>query len=168
MKLKDKVALVTGAGSGIGRAIAQLFAEEGARVIANDVREEAAKETVAAISSGGCAIQADVADSAQVRAMFAQIEREFGTLDVLVNNAGIGTAASSGANRDRIRERSDEIHERRSAQLTPHDAHVLHRRMKVGGEQENDARFIQDASRGRRVEHDADAERLEYVRRPAA
>src|SRR5207245_550496 len=107
MKLKDKVALVTGAGSGIGRAIAQLFAEEGARVIANDVREEAAKETVAAISSGGCAIQADVADSAQVRAMFAQIEREFGTLDVLVNNAGIGTAGSSGASRDRIRERSD-------------------------------------------------------------
>ncbi len=107
MKLKDKVALVTGAGSGIGRAIAQLFAEEGARVIANDVREEAAKETVAAIPSGGCAIQADVADSAQVRAMFAQIEREFGTLDVLVNNAGIGTAGSSGASRDRIRERSD-------------------------------------------------------------
>ena len=107
MKLRDKVALVTGAGSGIGRAIAQLFAEEGARVVANDVREEAAKETVAAIPSGGCAIQADVADSAQVRAMFAQIDREFGTLDVLVNNAGIGTAGSSGANRDRIRERSD-------------------------------------------------------------
>ena len=92
MKLKDRVALVTGAGSGIGRAIAQLFAEEGARVIANDVREESAKETVAAIPSGGCAIQADVADSAQVKAMFARIDREFGTLDVLVNNAGIGTA----------------------------------------------------------------------------
>src|SRR6266508_3159414 len=99
MKLKDRVALVTGAGSGIGRAIAQLFAEEGARVIANDVREEAAKETVAAIPSGGCAIQADVADSAQVKAMFVQIEREFGTLDVLVNNAGIGTTPTT--NRDR-------------------------------------------------------------------
>jgi 3-oxoacyl-[acyl-carrier protein] reductase len=105
MKLKDRVALVTGAGSGIGRAIAQLFAEEGARVIANDVREEAAKETVAAIPSGGCAIQADVADSAQVKAMFAQIEREFGTLDVLVNNAGI--AGTSTTNRDRLRERAD-------------------------------------------------------------
>ncbi|HEY4909084.1 MAG TPA: SDR family NAD(P)-dependent oxidoreductase [Methylomirabilota bacterium] len=105
MKLKDKVALVTGAGSGIGRAIAQLFAEEGARVIANDVREEAARETVASMGSGGCAIQADVADSAQVRAMFAQIDREFETLDVLVNNAGI--AGGSGANLDRIRERSD-------------------------------------------------------------
>src|SRR5229473_1399582 len=105
MKLKDRVALVTGAGSGIGRAIAQLFAEEGASVIANDVREEAAKETVAAIPSGGCAIQADVADSAQVKAMFAEIEREFGTLDVLVNNAGI--AGTSTTNRDRLRERSD-------------------------------------------------------------
>src|SRR5438445_12507324 len=98
MRLTDKVARVAGAGQGIGRAIAQLVAEEGARVIANDVREEAAKEPVAAISSGGCAIQADVADSAQVRAMFAQIEREFGTLDVLVNHAGIATAARSGAN----------------------------------------------------------------------
>ncbi len=105
MKLKDRVALVTGAGSGIGRAIAQLFAEEGARVIVNDVREEAAKETVATIPSGGCTIQADVADSAQVKAMFAQIEREFGTLDVLVNNAGI--AGTSTTNRDRLRERAD-------------------------------------------------------------
>jgi len=60
---------------------------------------------VAAIPAGGCAIQADVADSAQVKAMFAQIEREFGTLDVLVNNAGI--SGTSTTNRDRLRERSD-------------------------------------------------------------
>src|SRR6266852_9094680 len=105
MKLKDRVALVTGAGSCIGRAIAQLFAEEGASVIANDVREEDAKETVAAIPSGGCAIQADVADSAQVKAMFAEIEREFGSLDVLVNNAGI--AGTSAADRDKLRERAE-------------------------------------------------------------
>src|SRR5216684_1853114 len=101
MKLKDRVALVTGAGSGIGRAIAQLFAEEGARVIANDVREESAKETVAAIPSGGCAIQADGVDRAHVRAMVDRAEREFGTREELVNNGGIGTAGSSGANRDR-------------------------------------------------------------------
>jgi 3-oxoacyl-[acyl-carrier protein] reductase len=110
VKLKDKVALITGAGSGIGRAIATLFAEEGARVIANDVNEKAARETVEALGaagSGARAIQADVADSAQVKAMFAEVEREFGSLDVLVNNAGIGSAGTSTADRDTLRDRSD-------------------------------------------------------------
>jgi 3-oxoacyl-[acyl-carrier protein] reductase len=110
VKLTDKVALVTGAGSGIGRAIATLFAEEGARVIANDVNEKAARETVetlGAARSGARAIQADVADSAQVKAMFAEVEREFGSLDVLVNNAGIGSAGTSTADRDTLRDRAD-------------------------------------------------------------
>ncbi len=110
MKLKDRIALITGAGSGIGRAIATLFAEEGARVIANDVNEKAARETVeklGAAGSGARAIQADVADSAQVKAMFAEVEREFGSLDVLVNNAGIGSAGTSTADRDTLRDRSD-------------------------------------------------------------
>lgn len=110
MKLKDKVALITGAGSGIGRAIATLFAEEGARVIANDVNEKAARETVEALGaarSGARAIRADVADSGQVKAMFDEVERELGSLDVLVNNAGIGSAEASAADRDRLRERSD-------------------------------------------------------------
>jgi len=110
VRLKGKVALITGAGSGIGRAIATLFAEEGARVIANDVNEKAARETVeklGAARSGARAIQADVADSAQVKAMFAEVEREFGALDVLVNNAGIGSAGTSTADRDTLRDRSD-------------------------------------------------------------
>jgi len=110
VKLKDKVTLVTGAGSGIGRAIATLFAQEGARVIANDVNEKAARETVEALGAAGTgarAIQADVADSTQVKTMFAEVEREFGSLDVLVNNAGIGTAGTSPADLDRLRERSD-------------------------------------------------------------
>jgi len=108
VKLKDKVALITGAGSGIGRAIATLFAREGAQVIANDLNEKAARETVEALGaagSGARAIRADVADSAQVKAMFAEIEREFGSLDVLVNNAGI--AGTSAADRDKLRERAD-------------------------------------------------------------
>ena len=108
MKLENKVALITGAGSGIGRAIARLFAEEGARIVVNDVSASAAKETVESLGargSGARAIQADVADSAQVKAMFAEVEREIGTLDVLVNNAGI--AGTSPAERDRLRERSD-------------------------------------------------------------
>jgi 3-oxoacyl-[acyl-carrier protein] reductase len=110
VKLKDRIALITGAGSGIGRAIATLFAEEGARVIANDVNEKAARETVEELGvarSGARAIQADVADSAQVKAMFAEVEREFGSLDVLVNNAGIGSAGTSTADRDTLRDRAD-------------------------------------------------------------
>jgi 3-oxoacyl-[acyl-carrier protein] reductase len=95
MKLKDRIALVTGGGSGIGRAIALLFAEEGARVVVNDVNLPAAEQTVAAMEAArGRAVRADVADSAQVRAMFAEIEREFATLDILVNNAGIAPAGA--------------------------------------------------------------------------
>src|ERR1700687_5081247 len=107
MKLKDKVALVTGAGSGIGRAIAPRFAAEGARVVLNDLHKDVADKTLAEIGEGhGCAIQADVADSGQVRAMFAEIERTYdGRLDILVNNAGI--AVTSAAGRDRLRDRSD-------------------------------------------------------------
>src|SRR5712691_6287337 len=97
MKLQDRIALVTGAGSGIGRAIALLFAEEGARVVVNDVRLEAARETVDAVClehSQARVIRADVSDSGQVKAMFAELEGEFGGLDILVNNAGIAETAA--------------------------------------------------------------------------
>jgi 3-oxoacyl-[acyl-carrier protein] reductase len=103
VKLENRIALVTGGGSGIGRAIALLFAEEGARVVVNDVKREAAEKTVEAMGGArGRAIQADVADSAQVRAMFAEVEREFGGLDVLVNNAGI--ASQTPAEGERLRQ----------------------------------------------------------------
>ena len=107
MKLRDHVALVTGAGSGLGRAIALLFAEEGARVVVNDVRLDVAEKTVSEMKgpAGGRAIQADVADSAQVTAMFATIERELGALDILVNNAGI--AAGPGDDRAEIVRKSE-------------------------------------------------------------
>jgi 3-oxoacyl-[acyl-carrier protein] reductase len=96
MRLEGRIALVTGAGSGIGRAIALRFAEEGARVVVNDARLDAARETVDAMGArraAGRATLADVADSAQVRAMFAEVEREEGGLDILVNNAGIAEGA---------------------------------------------------------------------------
>jgi NAD(P)-dependent dehydrogenase (short-subunit alcohol dehydrogenase family) len=92
MRLKEKVALITGAGSGIGREAALLFAKEGASVVAVDMNDAAGKETVAAIEKdGGRAVfvHADVSRSADVEAMVAAAKRTYGRLDVLFNNAGI-------------------------------------------------------------------------------
>jgi 3-oxoacyl-[acyl-carrier protein] reductase len=108
MKLDGRIALVTGGGSGIGRAIALLFAEEGARVVVNDVEPAAAEETLAAMGAAraaGRTIVADVSDSGQVRAMFAEVERDLGRLDVLVNNAGI--AETSPGERERLAARGE-------------------------------------------------------------
>ena len=107
MKLEGRIALVTGGGSGIGRAIAHLFADEGALVVVNDVRLEAAEKTVKEMRDPGRgrALQADVADSGQVRTMFVALEREFGALDVLVNNAGVAT--TSGEDREAIAKRAE-------------------------------------------------------------
>jgi 3-oxoacyl-[acyl-carrier protein] reductase len=109
MKLKDRIALVTGGGSGLGRAISLLFAEEGAHVIVNEVRLETAEQTVASMKgpAGGRAIQADVSDSAQVKTMFATIEREVGGLDILVNNAGI--AFGPGDDRAEVNRKSEAL-----------------------------------------------------------
>jgi len=107
MKLEGRTALVTGAGSGIGRAIAMRFGEEGARVIVNDLNREGAEATVAAMGAArerGSVIQADVSDSAAVRAMFEEVEKRFGGLDILVNNAGIG---ETGNRRDELNERGE-------------------------------------------------------------
>jgi 3-oxoacyl-[acyl-carrier protein] reductase len=95
MKREGRVALVTGAGTGIGRAIAERFARDGTKVAVNYRRSlKAAEDLVSQIcSAGGVAIsiQADVSKDAEVRGMMAQVEREFGLLDVLVNNAGWST-----------------------------------------------------------------------------
>ena len=97
MKLRDRVALITGGGSGIGRATALLFAREGASLIVNDLNLETAQKTVEASElpqDRARAIRADVSDSSQVKAMFAEIEERFNALDILVNNAGIAVSAS--------------------------------------------------------------------------
>ena len=109
MKLKDRIALVTGGGSGLGRAISLLFAEEGAHVIVNELRLETAEQTVASMKgpASGRAMQADVSDSAQVKAMFATIEREVGGLDILVNNAGI--AFGPGDDRAEVNRKSEAL-----------------------------------------------------------
>lgn len=92
MKLKGQAAIVTGGGTGMGRAIAKRLAAEGAAVAVNyRTSREEAEETAAEIEAAGgtaLAMQTDVADERQVRAMVAEVEKRWGRLDVLVNNAG--------------------------------------------------------------------------------
>ena len=88
MRLKGKVALITGGGSGIGRQAALLFSKEGASVAVVDVNEPAAKETAAMIPES-IAIRADVSKAADCEAMVEAAEQAFGRLNVLFNNAGI-------------------------------------------------------------------------------
>lgn len=100
MRLKDKVTLITGAGNGIGRETALLFAQEGAVVVAVDLDEAAVGEVVAGIvaSSGrAIAVAADVSSAAACARMVAAAEDEFGRLDVLFNNAGIMMSADGDA-----------------------------------------------------------------------
>lgn len=90
--LNDRVVIITGAGKGIGRAIAERFAGQGSKVVVNDVDGESAKGVADGINSSGgqaMAIVADVSNSEQVNAMIDQVMDAHGQIDVLVNNAGI-------------------------------------------------------------------------------
>ncbi len=92
MKLMGKVAVVTGAASGMGKAIAELFAAEGAKVVVSDLRVETAQTVVSGIESKGgqaIAIAANVAKEEDVQQLIDTTVKEFGTVDILVNNAGI-------------------------------------------------------------------------------
>jgi NAD(P)-dependent dehydrogenase (short-subunit alcohol dehydrogenase family) len=93
MRLKDRVAIVTGAAKGIGWGIATVFAQEGAKVVVVDWDEEAGKQTAADINaSGGDAlfVKCDVSNEEQVKAMIQATLDKYGRIDILVNNAGIG------------------------------------------------------------------------------
>jgi len=93
MQLENKVAVVTGAGSGIGRAIARSFAGEGAAVVVDYAgHPEPARDAVEEIEKAGgraVAVRADVTDPEDVRTLIQSSVQEFGRLDILVNNAGI-------------------------------------------------------------------------------
>ena len=136
MRLVNKIALITGAARGIGRAIAEQFAAEGARVVLADIDEAAGLQAAEAINQSGKAAltpavfwRADVSEPTQVAALFAEVTQRFGRLEVLVNNAGISPAIP-------IDEMSDEDFDRvvqvnlRSVFLTTRAALAL---LRVGG-----------------------------------
>jgi 3-oxoacyl-[acyl-carrier protein] reductase len=109
---QGRIALVTGAGSGIGRTTARLLAEEGATVVVNDIDASKAKETLGLLPAGGHqAIAADVAVSSEVDAMFAQLDEAIGALNLLVCNAAVSRTPGDG------RELKDERLQRRMAEL---------------------------------------------------
>jgi NAD(P)-dependent dehydrogenase (short-subunit alcohol dehydrogenase family) len=107
MRLKDKIAVITGAGSGMGKATAKLFAAEGAKVICADI---SGQQDAVAAEIGGAAIpvHTNVADENDVRKMIATAEDTFGRLDILINNAGFG--GTMAPLHEQTTERWDQIH----------------------------------------------------------
>jgi NAD(P)-dependent dehydrogenase (short-subunit alcohol dehydrogenase family) len=100
MDLSGKIAVVTGAGAGLGRAITTALAEKGASVAVADVREDLASETAEELRTRGLAARdfpVDVTDSARVARLFEDVVGTLGPVDILVNNAGVGQRSSGGS-----------------------------------------------------------------------
>jgi len=89
MRLKDKIAIVTGAGSGMGDAIAETYAREGARVAVLDINEQAAHKVAAVIGGNAVAVGCDVTKRADIARAIEATQSAFGGVDILVNNAGV-------------------------------------------------------------------------------
>ena len=120
LDLSGKVAVVTGAGQGMGRATTRLLSQRGASVAALDLNEAGAAETIDGLPGPALALACDVSDSTAVNESFDKIETEFGPISVLVNNAGIGRAPNDG---------SDEMYElmaKRNAELEAGGAPETH------------------------------------------
>lgn len=110
-RLEGKIAVVTGAGQGIGQAIALALSANGATVVVVDLNVEATAETMAGLTGEGMALACNVADSSSVAAVFEQVEENYGRLDILVNNAGIGGAKGDGFGRQqkRLAQRNEQL-----------------------------------------------------------
>lgn len=119
-RLAGKIAIVTGAGQGIGQAIAVTLSRHGAAVVAVDMNQQAAEKTVATCPGEALALACNVTDSASVAAVIAHCEERFGPLDILVNNAGIGQAPGDGS--DLYQQRMAE----RGAQLARGETPTVH------------------------------------------
>jgi NAD(P)-dependent dehydrogenase (short-subunit alcohol dehydrogenase family) len=89
MRLANKVAVITGAGSGMGKSMAEIFSREGARVVLADISGQQ-NEVAAAIGKAAVPVQCNVADEGEVQRMIATAEEKFGRIDIMVNNAGFG------------------------------------------------------------------------------
>ncbi|MDQ3286385.1 MAG: SDR family NAD(P)-dependent oxidoreductase, partial [Actinomycetota bacterium] len=94
-RLEGKRAIVTGAGAGIGRAIALRMSQEGARVLVSDVDEESANEVASELENDSLVQRSDVTKEDEVEALVSRVVEEWGGLDVIVNNAGVGIAATT-------------------------------------------------------------------------
>ena len=124
--LSGKVAVVTGAGQGMGRATTRLLSSRGASVAALDLNEAGASETIAGLAGPAMALSCDVSDSAAVNDAFAKVEAQLGAISVLVNNAGIGRAANDGSDQmyELMAKRNAEVAEGRQPET--HVDHLVH------------------------------------------
>ena len=128
MKLEGQAAIVTGGGQGIGRAVVERLAAEGARVAVLDMSPDNAKEVVKGLDTPAnhLAMQTNVADSASVIASIRQARKTFGRLDMAVNNAGIGQAPGDGSDKfyEAMGKRTEEITS--GQEPTTHVDHLIH------------------------------------------
>lgn len=112
MQLDGKTIIITGAGSGVGRASAILFAREGGNVVCADVNDESAKETVRLVEQAGgnaLAVHCDVSSETEIVAAIETAVREYGRLDVMFNNAGIATPRPGARFEDHTIEEFDKL-----------------------------------------------------------
>ena len=130
MRLKDKVALVTGGGSGIGHATAVLFAAKGAKVVVSDLNEANAFETVAEIKAqegAATALTGDVSRNSDAETMVRRAVETYGTLDVVVNCAGViaGKALPKGASPEEVWDRVMEVNLKGTYLVTWHAVRTM-------------------------------------------
>ena len=130
MRLKDKVALVTGGGSGIGHATAVLFAAQGAKVVVSDLNEANALETVAEIKAAegdATALTGDVSKNADAEAMVSGTVEVYGSLDVVVNCAGViaGKALPEGASPEEVWDRVMDVNLKGTYLVTWHAVRTM-------------------------------------------